>query len=282
MSLNELGSSHPVEEVPTPSETENVMVDQEEQASATSENADESTQEPVDSKEEEQSRINARFAELTRKQREAEERAIKAEARAEALGERQEASKERTLEDLNITELQSFITKAQTEDSGLEEHLPQARELLMDKKIEERLNGYKQEQTEKSTQQESEQLTNTMLSNLSDGKLKDESSPYFGAAQNYLYDLQNDFSTINQSQLLAVALAEIDYLKTQKTGPSMEERVVQNRNNKVIANSRSAAGGSSDLASFLSENGKLTTSRQGSKGTLRNAIEHLGAVKSLE
>jgi len=281
MSLNDLVASQLEEEVPTSSETETVMED-EDRAYATSENADGEEGESNESEDapEEKSRLPKRIDSLIKKQRELEEQLIAERAKREALESMRTDSEPKTLEDLDVNGLTKFIANAEN-DPDLEGHLPRAKELLLERQIEQKFNKRIEEQERTAAQKMGEQLTATMISNLAGEKIRNKDGDYYAIAENYLNDLSSEqYKTINKDQLLAVALAEVAYLKKQNSGPSLQERAIQNKN-KVIANNRSGSTGTADISEMLREYKTLSPSRQGSSGNLRSIIKELDVVKGL-
>jgi ubiquitin len=289
MALEDLVASQPEEEVSPSSQDQTVMEDQQlqgEEASETPVNSD-GEQVTEDSDIDENSRYQKRIDKLTRRAREAEEQLLQEKAAREAIERNMDhfssSPKEQTLADLDVAALKQFIISAEGDES-LEKHIPEARELIQEKTIEEKLKAFEDQRASEQQEQEGKQLTNVMLDNLSGGKLKDPDGDYFHAAQQNLYDLDNKFKNVNVKQLLAVALAENDWLKSQKSGPSVIDRVVDNRNkNTIMANNRAINAGTQDLNDFLKgTGGRLSRSSQGEEGSLRQAIKKLGVVKSFE
>jgi hypothetical protein len=285
MALDDLVSSQPDSSVPPSEQEETAMDEQVEEASETTVNSDGETTEAQEAGDD-NSRIQKRINELTRQKREFEEQLLQERAAREAIERNMEhfqsGQKEQTLADLDIAALKQFIKNADG-DEDLERHIPEAKELILEKQIEEKFKKFEDTRNSKQVEEENKQLTNTMLNNLSGGKLSDQDGEYFHTAQNYLYDLENKYNGVNAKQLLAVALAENDYLKSQKAGPSVVDRVVENRNqNTIKANSRASNAGGSDLDGFLKDNQRLTRSSQGKSGSLKDAIKRLGVVQYYE
>lgn len=291
MALEDLVADQPIEEVALPSQEQTDLADadaeiQGEEASETPVNSD-GEQETEASEVDENSRTQKRINELTRRAREAEEKLLQETAAREAIERNMDHfnsnPKEQTLADLDVDALKQFIASADGDES-LEKHIPEARELIQDKIIEGKLKAIEDKRTSQQVEVESKELTNTMLNNLSGGKLQDQDGDYFAAAQQNLHALDNQFANVNHKQLLAVAIAENDWLKSQKTGPSVTDRVVDNRNkNTIMANSRASNSGGQGVDDFLkSTGGRLTRSSQGQDGSLREVIKKLGVVKSFE
>jgi hypothetical protein len=227
--------------------------------------------------------MQKRIDKLTAKSKSLEEDYIKAQARAEAYENMQQQNQPQTLQDLDINGLNSFIAKAEN-DPELEEHLPEARLELQRKLVQEELRSFKEEQKQMTVQQQSAAQTNQLIAALSGDKLNDQSGEYYHSAVSFLNDLESDqYKNINVNQVLAVALAENEYLKKQAKGPSMPERIAKNRNrneNSLQSNNRASnANSSSDLAEYLKENEGLYRSNQAGNGSLKGALKRLSTVQ---
>jgi len=292
MSLKDLVAPQPKEEVSTPSETETVTVNEnEEQASVTSVNTDENKDIETNEQNEEHPRFQKRINQLTGKNRELEDKLLQAEAAKEAIESNLEnlqggPQKEKTLADLNPEGLRDFLVRAR-DNEDLEKYVPEAQELLTQKLIDEGISRFKDEQKTVTSAETGQQLTDVMLGNLAEDRLNDNSTEYFATVEANLHDLGSpQFQNVNKDQLLAVALAEVNRLKSVQKGPSITEKVVQNRGNdkRIMANNRAATTGSNDLTSFLNEHKDegLTRSTIGSNGSIKGAISRLNLMKEFE
>ena len=229
--------------------------------------------------------MQKRIDKITGKSKELEEQLIRERAEREALEKLQNQSQPKTLADLDTQGLSNFIAKAES-DPELEQYLPEARLELQRKLVQEELGSFKQELTQKQVQEQGEVLTNNIINNLSGGKLADQDSVYYHTAANYLSELQSDqYKGIDTEQVLAVALAENEYLKSQPKGETMsaEQRVIKNRNNNIQSNNRVVSGnGADDLASLLKESGSLNRSNQAGQGNFRKVLKSLDVMKGFE
>lgn len=287
MSLKDLVTSQPVEEVSTTSTTENVTVenDNEDGASTTSVNVD---GEQV-SENNEHPRFQKRINELSGRNKELQEELIAAKAAKETLENNMEhfssnQDSEKRLSDLGIDQLKDFITKAR-DNEELEIHIPEAQEYLTEKMVDEKLSRFEQDKSAKDLKLEGQNLTNVMLNNLAGDRLKDTEGEYFQKVLGEINSLEQDeFKHVNKDQLIAVLLTEVDHLKSQTNELTLSEKIVENRNtnNTIMTNSRSANMGGSNLNNVLKDNPRLTKSSQGKGGSLRSAIMQLDAVKSFK
>jgi hypothetical protein len=287
MSLNDLVASQPESGVSTPSEQQNVMVNEGEQASVTPVNTDGNQSVEGTELDDRGGRAQKRINGLIGQNRELEEKLMRETAAREAIERNMDHfntgdSKERKLADLDSSQLKEFIDTAQGNDE-LEQYIPEASSLLIERTVDERVNKHKQEQSQQSSERDGLDLTNLMLNNLSDGKLEDSNSQFFNDVQTNLLDLETDkFKHVNVNQLFATALARISDLQKQQNGPSLTEQVVDRRinNNLINANSGGSTSGSGDLQSFLNQtDGKLRKSTQSERGTLGDAVSRLNLMK---
>jgi len=293
MSLSDLAASQPEPGVSTPSETG--MIDAEnqgEQASETPVNSDGQDQSTETGESGASDRAEKRINALVKERNTAREEALQEKAAREAIERnmdhfQRDEGKDKTLADLDVSALKDFIVKARDNDE-LIEHIPEAQALLTEKQIQEGINKYKSEQQIMSTEKEGQDLTNLLLNNLAGERLRDTESDYFADIQVTLNELSSEqFNNVNKDQLLAVAMAEVNRLKSTQSAPTVLDKVVQNRNSnntKIVSNNRAANAGSSDLKQFLSENtGGLTRSKQGqSGGSIKDAIGRLGLMQEFQ
>ena len=290
MSLNDLVTSQPVQEVPTPSEPENApYVDNGDNAPSTPVN--EAVEEQGNEQDEQpQGRAPKRIEQLLGERDALRDQLLKETAAREAIERNLEHfqptsnSDDTKLSDLSVDKLEEFINQAHGNED-LEQYIPEANRLLVKKQVDQQLSQFEQTKSEEVSLRDGKDLTNLMLRNMAGEKLSDTSSDYFQTIQGTLYDLeQAQYKYVNKDQLLAVALAEIDYLKSKANGPTLPEKIIENRNttNTVLSNNRSANYGGSGLNDILSESGgRLTKSKQGKSGSLRDAIKQFSAVKSI-
>ncbi len=287
MSLNELVSPQPVEEVPTTSEPVNVTPNNEDNSVATSVNAD--AEEQGNEQDNEHPGFQKRINQLLAKNRETEDQLLQERSAREAIERNmdhfQRNDDDVKLSDLDSSQLRDFIAKAR-DNVEMETYIPEAQDLLVEKMVDEKLHKFQDDRGVQDLQTEGQNLTNIMLNNLGGERLRDTESDYFQSVQGTLNDLQSDkFKHVNTNQLLAVALAENSRLKTLQNGPTLPEKVINNRSttNTVLSNNRSANYGGSGLGDILKDSGgRLTKSLQGEKGSLNKAIMELTAVKSIQ
>ena len=295
MSLTELVASQPETEVPTPSDEDTGMIDaqnQGEQASETPVNSDVEDQD-IETSESEEGRAPKRIKKLLDERRALNDELLQERAAREAIERNMEhfqrnddGGKDKTLADLDVAALRDFMDKAR-DNEDLQEHIPEAQRYLTEKMIQEGIDKYKNEQQVTSSEKQGQDLTNLMLNNLAGERLRDQESDYFSSVQATLNELDGDqFKNVNKDQLLAVALAEVDRLKNTQAGPTVSDRVVQNRsnNNKIISNNRAVSSGSGDLKSYLAEHkGGLQRGKQGSTTSdIKEAIGRLGIMKEFQ
>ena len=227
--------------------------------------------------------MQKRIDKLTAKSKGLEEKYIQAQATAEAYENMRSNDQPKTIQDLDVNGLNSFIQRAES-DPELEQHLPEARMELQRKLVQEEIGAFKEEQAKISTSQQAEVMTNNIIASLSGDRLQDQSGEYYNNAVNFLNDLDSpQYGGINVNQVLAVALAENEYLKSQSKGPSMSERIEKNRNrndNSLQSNNRAVNGtGADDLSTYLKETGALSRSNQSGTGSLKQALSKLSTVK---
>lgn len=288
MSLNDLVSSQPEEVGPTPTDTESVMVDEyEEQASETSVNSDGSDDQTEISPEEQEennykNKTQQRINDLVRSRKEMEEKLIRAEADREAYEKYSQSNKEKTFEDHDINTLTRFVADNQ-DDPDLAAEVVKVREIIMRKTIKEEVNSLVEKQNATTNQEKGEQLTNQMIAGISGDRLRDTSSDYYSTAYQTLQDLSTpQYQNVNKDQLIASLVAEREFLMKQSKGPTLNDRVEQNkRNNNLKINTRQSSSGSGDLSNFLNENSRLERSTINSSGSLREAIKKMGVLKGL-
>ena len=291
MSLNELATSQPVTSGPTPDESENVMTDaQVDEASTTTGNVDDvqgnETNEVEAVKDKTQQRINELVSERNRARDEliAEKAAREAIERNMDHFSQDSQPDEKKLSDLSSAQLKEFINTARGNEE-LEDYIPEAQEYLTEKLVDERFSKFTEDKTAKDSVQEGQELTNIMLNNIAGDQLSNPDSEYYQSVIGEMNNLASDkFKNVNRDQLLAVLITENDRLKSQANGPTLPEKIIENRNvnNTVRSNNRSVNYGGSNLNTVLQDNAVLTTSKQGKHGSLRDAIKELGAVKSFE
>ncbi len=283
MSLNELVTSQPEETGPTPVETENEMVnDNEEQASETSVNSDGNNedQNSIDPEQQEEDALKdktqKRINELIGSRKELEEKVIRLEAEREAAEKYSQSNQEKTLKDYSIDVLTKFVADNQNDDEMLTQ-VSEAREIIIEKRIDAKVNAMAEKQTATTDKEKGEQLTNVMIDTISGDKLRDTNGEYFAAANQYLHDLTKPaYSNLNKDQLIATLLAERDFQMKQPKGPTMNDRIETNkRNNTIKANTRQSSGGESNIQSFLQENPVLEKSTLGNRGTINQAVRKL-------
>lgn len=290
MGLEDLAASQPTD---ASQSDESVMVDEGSSAPQIADGDEQAASEPQDNSDggQEDSAIKAmqkRIDRLTGKNKEFEEKYIQERAARETLEKVQSQSQPQTLQDLDVKALNNFIAKAES-DPELESYLPEARLELQRKLVQEELSGFKQELTQKQQQERGQAMTNNIINNLSSGKLSDQNSEYYNTVVANLSELQSDqFNGIDVNQVLAVALAENEYLKSQQGNQLMsaEDRVVKNRNrnNNIQSNDNRIVNGSGsdDLANFLKDNPSLTRSNQAGKGGIKDALRKLNTVQGFD
>lgn len=287
MSLKDLVTSQPVQEVSTSSEPENVTVNNdEENASATSVNVD--GEGNVQSDDDQHPRFQKRINQLSGANKELQEKLLQSEAAMDAIerniGQFQQPNSEAKLSDLDANQLKDFITKAR-DNEELQEHIPEAQDLLVEKRIEEGLGRFEEKRNIQDSESQGLDLTNIMLNNMAGEQLQDTDGAFFQNVQSNLFDLQRDeYKHLNKDQVLAVALAKVKVLESQAKGPTLSEKIIKNRSttNTVMTNNRSANFGGSNLGEILKDNPTLTKNKQGQSGSLNAAIKELGAVKSIQ
>jgi len=288
MGFEDLVASQPTD---TPQSDETVM--ETEATSTPQDNVDGNTQDaftPEDNVDGNEGQDDAKFKamqkridKLTAKSKGFEEKYIQAQATAEAYENMRSNDQPKTIQDLDVNGLNSFIQRAES-DPELEQHLPEARLELQRKLVQEELRGFKEEQAQMTTQQQHQAMTNNIIASLSGDKLQDQTGEYYHNAVSFLSDLDSDeYRGVNVNQVLAVALAENEYLKKQAKGTSMSDRVEKNRNindNNLQSNNRAVNGNNSDdLNSYLKEAGSLRRSNQAGQGSLKSALSKLSTVK---
>jgi len=279
MSLKDLVSSQPEEEGPTPSETENVMVN-EEQASETSVNSDGNEDQNVDPIQQEQDNIKdktqKRINELIGSRKELEEKVFRLEAEREAFEKVNQSNQEKTLQDHSIDVLTRFVADNQ-DDPSLADDVAEARQIIMNKTIDEKFNSYVDKQAATTNQEKGEQLTNQIINGISGDRLSDKDGEYYGTAMQCLHDLnQPEYANVNKDQMIAALMADREFLMKQQNGPTMNDRVKTNQNNNIKANTRQSSGGSGDLADYLQNSGgRLGRSSVGERGSIQGAIRKL-------
>ena len=226
--------------------------------------------------------MQKRIDKLTAKSKGAEEDKIKSEAKLEAYESMRKESQPQTIQDLDVNGLTSFIAKAEG-DPDLEQHLPEAKLELQKRLIDDRFSAFEEKQLAQNNDQRFQTQTNGIISALSGDRLNDESSEYYGNAMSFMADLDSEaYSGINVKQVLAVALAENERLKSEAKGPTMSDRVKFNRNDNTLQSNNRASNGnnSDDLNTYLKEAGPLSRSNQVGSGSLKEAISRLNTVRS--
>jgi len=299
MSLNDLVASQLDETGPTPVETENVMIHEddssvtsqktdvtsEDRASATSLNADDNDQN-IDSEQQKNDdlkrKMQHRIDKVTGSNRKLEDKVIRLEAEREAFEKYNQSNQEKTLQDHSIDTLTRFVADNQ-DDPELAAQVADARQVIIDKKIDERVNSFIDKQAATTNQEKGEQLTNQIINGISGDKLRDTSGEYYGTAMQCLHDLnQPEYANVNKDQMIAALMADREFLMKQQNGPTMNDRVKNNQNNNIKANIRQSSGGGSDLASYLENTGgRLGRSSVGEKGSANIAIRKLKMFEDL-
>jgi hypothetical protein len=235
----------------------------------------------VDNTDEIKSRTQKRIESLLSSNKGMKDELSELKGQLRAITEQQEASRPKTLEDLDSRALNNFIATNEGDDE-MADHVSEAKFLLQKKLVQEELGQEHEEKAQREAQEKMAELSRTLATMVGGNDAGNPESELFTLADQKYRILQAELGEDTvQANPLAAALSFALAKAEIPSKASLPNRVI-NRNERIETASRSPVSSDDSVKSFLRDNpGTLSRSSITSKGSLNQAVRSLSAIRGL-